>query len=410
MNNKESTMRSSPTTSLLLMVKGMRQIAKEINDLAPQSEARKNVVYPSIRELDELLDLSDAIHFFDDLAHSILNDDLKEAISNTANRSISKLFDQYYKYGQSSFSYPKMEYRAKYSDCMDYGKPNYYMLEKITFDREIQQLPLTKENGNYQFNKRNLVNVKQERHTVFTFDPTPIQNQTINREVAIVDLMDGLRSLRRCADRADMYWNTVDKPQVLMEIDFTKEFAQLVLAISKIAIEIRLYSSYAGEYASGQCKHIPSAAMQEIHDLSNAILIATEIIDVFNQGSIGVLINKVLELKQQLSCYCEFTSDNVFSRTNIFDRHEYYLPQNKDVAAQPLNSITTLYRHNFEVDTMPEILKNLIERTKISMDKVECRRDITYTIDPKFTRLHLAKALVSALDGFIRKVVTFKAA
>lgn len=403
-------MQNSPTTSLWLLVKGIRQVAQEINDLAPQSKARNNVVYPSTLELDELLDLSDSIHFFDGLAISILNDAPPENIGKVADMDIGKLYDEYFEFGKSSFYYPRMEYRSKYPYTVDFGKTNHFMLEKITFDREIQQLPLNQANGNYQFNKRNFVNVKQERSSVFTFDPTPIQNPTINRVMAIIDLKDGLRSLKRCADRADIYWTHVENPQVLMEMDFTQEFAQLVLAISKIATEIRLYSSYVGDSAWGQCKHIPSAAMLEIHNLSDAILIATEILDVFNQGSIGVLINKVLELKKQLNRYCEFTSENVFSRTNIGKRYDYYLPQDKDVAAQPLNSITTLYCHNFEVDAMPEMLKSLIERTKISMDKVECRRDITYTIDPKFTRLHLAKALVSALDGFIRKVVTLKAA
>ena len=403
-------MQNSPTTSLWLLVKGIRQVAQEINDLAPQSKARNNIVYPSHGELDELLDLSDSIHFYDDLAHGILKGDSTEAISDLADRNIGKLFDQYYEFGKSSFSFPKMEYRSKFPYTVDFGNTTQYLLEKITFDRATQQLPPHQVEKGFKFDKRIFENLKRERHTVHTFDPTPIQNQTINREAAVIDLMDGLRSLKRCADRADIYWTHVENPQVLMEMNFAKEFAQLILATSNIASEIRLYSSYVGEQSWGHGKYIHSNSLPEIHDLSNAIMIATEILDVFHQDSVGVLINKVLELKQQLSHYYEFTPTNAFAYSHIRNRHYPALVFDEEIRELPINSFTAMYRHNFEVDTMPEVLKNMIERTKISMDKVECLRDTTFTINRNSTRFHLVEALIVALDGFIQKVGTVNAA
>lgn len=406
-------MRPTLSTSLFTLLTGVRAIAQEIKDLSPESEARKNILHYSESDLDELNDLSSAIHFYDELAHGIINDVPLDVLNNIVVSGLNKLNTDYVRKlnNSSTFSKAQIVHRVAHIEqpgSQDFGIYQRYLIEKTTFKREIQPLPLDQSRGDYKYNKRNFVELKRKSRAVYTVRPKDNPNRNYNRETCLYRMEEGLLMLLRNTECNDLHSKPNAIRFVLLDYDlFEKELAHLLLAFTKIATEIRMYSSYSGVVATGFDKHIPNSTLKETHDLAQVILIASEILDTLQIQHLnpkGLLIDKVGELTKRLGQFCEFHPSNVFAHTHIDQRKSHSI---KEVA---VNSITTIYEHNFEEDLLPQMLKKWIEQTKLGMGKIECLRDTTYTINKNHTRFHLVEALIESLNGFAQKATILNVA
>lgn len=326
------------TCGLLDLIDATAEIASEIGMYAPKM--RKSILFYHPGELDELMCLTDAIHNYERFLNDILESKNKEQIKYSLQLEKIRLTEFLNPDSRNAFSFPSISSRIEDVGHNKLCKYTPIMIERNTSNEKSKFQAFT----SYLFG---------DKSSVLAFNAANItSHKSSNRLHMIQALINALDSL---VVQLDDKPSTDRKP----DLDLTHELAKLLITINKIAIEMRMYSSYAG---GSSRSYFPESALNELKDLSDSIRIWRDITRAIRMDSLNDLLGSLDWLEGEFYIYLNYP-DNAFVLPQISSR-EY---KNNDVSVDMdcPHAELTYYEYGYDIGKMPNAIQKLLSKSKI---------------------------------------------
>lgn len=375
------------TPSLLSLLEAVTQIATEIRMYAPS--VRGEALYYHPNEMDELMDLTDSIHCFGGFLEQIIEGNDIELVKHQIESRIKWLTSYIDIDVPSAFSYPSIETRLK-----NIGKEEVCIYKPILIERNIPfEQGKIRTFFSYLFGVNNAI----VTHCAIPGKSTRNYNR-LHLSKSLIEALQGLIS-------------EIDDSNSWLKgstANLNSEIARILRCLTNIAVEMRMYSSYA---RTGNSYFAPND-LDELIDLCDAILLFEQLVQVMRTNNKVKILEVVKNLEIKLKAYLNPNMTNAFKLPPMVYRgsHERlgYSPSNQEKNSEHnRNQIYYEVHENFK--DLPKFLQRVLAKSKIGKVRRGWQRELAATnksirSESTYNRTPMIKELVKIIHDVKHKV------